>query len=79
MEKLKVSMDFACCLCGHSVSVTVQCEGKSLTELSPGVATVNVPCPTCHKVNQLKFEPSGAVLDVTPYQSYYHRLEPSLN
>ena len=31
MVEVKVTLDFACCACDHSVSVTVKCTGKGLT------------------------------------------------
>ena len=79
MLELKVILDFACCICGQSVSVTVKCAGKGLTAGARTVAAVNVPCPDCHNVNQLYFEPSGTVRAVAPYRSHNYSLEPSLN
>jgi hypothetical protein len=79
MMELKVTLDFACCVCQHSVSVTLKCEGKGLIAGSRTVATVTVPCPTCNSINQLYFEPSGTIRDVVPYRSPCRSLEPSLN
>lgn len=79
MMELKVVLDFACCHCEHSVSVTVKCEGKGLTASSRAVAAVTVPCPTCNGVNQLYFEPNGTVRAVAPYKAPRHCPEPSLN
>jgi len=79
MTELQVVLDFACCSCGHSVSVTVRCAGKGLDAGMGTVAAVNVPCPTCGNINQLSFEPSGAVRDVCPYRSRCRSLAPSIN
>jgi hypothetical protein len=77
--ELKVTLDFICCACGQSVTVTVRCAGKGLAAGSRTVAAVNVPCPTCGRVNQLYFEPSGTVRAVAPYSDPRPRLEPSVN
>ena len=66
MMELQVILDFACCACQEPVSVTVKCAGKGLANAGRCVATVPVPCPTCHAVNQLYFEPNGTVRAVTP-------------
>jgi hypothetical protein len=68
MEKLRVTMDFACCGCDEPVSVTVQCQGEGLAGKAASlVASVNIPCPSCGQVNQLFFEPCGRVRSVRPY------------
>jgi hypothetical protein len=74
-----VVLDFACCLCQQSVSVTVKCAGKGLTAGSQAVAAVKVPCPNCGSVNQLYFEPSGTVRAVSPCPTTRPVPEPSLN
>jgi phage FluMu protein Com len=79
MIELKVNLDFACCACDHSVSVTVKCAGKGLSALARTVAAVNVPCPTCGSVNQLHFEPNGTVHAVAPYPAARPLPEPSIN
>jgi hypothetical protein len=79
VRELKVSMDFLCCACEQTVSVTVRCRGKGLTAYSRTVAAVNVPCPTCGRVNQLYFEPSGTVRAVSSYSDPRPLLEPSVN
>ena len=79
MLELQVVLDFACCNCEHSVSVTVKCEGKGLEAGDQTVAAVNVPCPTCGSVNQLYFEPRGTVRAVAPYKAPRHMPEPSIN
>ena len=60
------------------VKVTVRCKGDGL--ISRPDATVNVPCPTCGAVNQVIFDASGEVRDVTLHGGSTLRfLEPSLN
>jgi hypothetical protein len=78
MVELQLILDFACCHCEQSVSVTVKCAGKGLTANTRAVATVQVPCPTCGQTSQLYFEPSGTVRDVFPARTS-RRLEPSIN
>ncbi len=78
MLELKVTLDFACCVCGHTVNVTLKCAGKGLLAGARTVAAVNVPCPTCNSINQLFFEPCGTVRGVAPVPAR-HVPEPSLN
>jgi len=79
MMELNATLDFACCGCEQPVSVTVQCKGDCLgQEGGGGVAKVLVPCPSCGRVNQLLFEPGGAVRSVRPYVCYYMLPEPSV-
>jgi hypothetical protein len=80
MMELRVTLDFACCGCEQSVNVTVQCSGQGLAGEAGGPPlAVNVPCPTCGQVNQLFFEPSGAVRAVRPYSCFRLVPEPSVN
>jgi hypothetical protein len=80
MMDLQLTLDFACCGCDESVSVTVRCQGKGLMGGAvQSVAAVNVPCPTCGQVNQLFFEPSGAVRTVRPYAGARSVPGPSVN
>jgi hypothetical protein len=81
MMELRVTLDFACCGCEQSVNVTVQCSGQGLAGAAGRpVVAVNVPCPTCGQVNQLFFEPNGAVRAVRPYPCVRLLLpEPSVN
>ena len=80
MMELRVTLDFACCGCEQSVAVTVQCSGQGLAgEVGGPELAVNVPCPTCGQVNQLSFEPSGAVRAVRPYPCFRFVPEPSVN
>jgi len=79
MMELKVILDFACCGCQESVSVTVKCAGKGLAGAGRSVASVRVPCPSCSTINQLYFEPSGTVRAVTPITGPRSMPEPSIN
>jgi phage FluMu protein Com len=66
MTELNVTLEFACCDCEETITVTVRCTGEGLARKA-GAATVNVPCPTCGQVNQLYFEPNGTVRSVQLY------------
>ena len=80
MTELHVTLDFTCCDCDEPVSVTVLCRDKGSGSPPPGgVVAVNVPCPTCGQVNQLFFEPGGAVRAVRPYPCFRFVPEPSVN
>jgi hypothetical protein len=79
MNQVEVILDFACCICDHPVSVTVNCSGKGLEAESPPVAAAYVPCPNCGYVNQLSFEPNGTVRDVVPHRGLRWLPEPSRN
>jgi len=79
MTELQVILDFACCSCDGSLSVTVKCAGKGLSAGSRAVAAVNVPCPHCNGINKLYFEPNGTVRAVAPHSGMCHVPEPSLN
>jgi len=77
--ELTVTLDFACCSCTAPVSVTVHCTGKGLAgDQAHTIASVSIPCPDCHAINQLYFTPTGQVHSVKPYPGW--RLPtPSLN
>lgn len=79
MMELKLNLDFACCHCGQSVGVTVQCSGMLLGGPDPSCAQVSVPCPGCGQANQLSFEPTGNVRAVRAYGHSQLVPEPSLN
>ena len=79
MLELNVDLDFACCSCGCSLSVTLKCAGKGLADGAHAVAAVKVPCPTCGHVNQVYFEPSGTIHAVLPDRGRRVIPEPSLN
>ncbi len=80
MMELTVNLEFACCGCEQPVGVTVQCSGKGLYPEGEGaLAAVKIPCPTCGQINQLCFEPSGAVRSVRPYPCFRVVPEPSVN
>jgi len=79
MMELKVSLEFDCCNCTQPVGVTLKCQGKGLMTGHRSVATVKIPCPGCHAMNQLFFEPSGVVRAVSPCNYSLRVPEPSLN
>jgi hypothetical protein len=80
MVKLLVQLDFACCCCNETISLTVQCEGKGLTDRRRPVAAFEMQCPECREWNQVYFEPNGgAVLRVDPTLETRQRLQPSMN
>ena len=57
MMELQLVLDFACCSCNHTLSVSLKCSGKGLAAGGRSVAAVKVPCPTCNGMNELYFEP----------------------
>jgi hypothetical protein len=75
---LHISLDFVCCVCGHSLGATLRCEGAGLAADNP-VASVKIPCPTCGGYNQVFFSPDGTLLRVERDRSYYHLPEPCQN
>jgi hypothetical protein len=78
MLALQVRLDFTCCLCGHAVGVTLQCEGQGL--LGNPLTSVKVPCPTCGENNQVFFTPEdGRLHRVLRERVYWHIPEPSRN
>ncbi len=79
MMELQMTLEFACCVCSDPVSVTVKCEGKGLWQTGRAVATVSVPCPNCHQVNQVSFDRDGVVMDVGLCRALRLLPEPSLN
>jgi hypothetical protein len=80
MTESQVTIGFSCYYCEEPVSVTVLCQRKGDgAESFGGVATVNVPCPTCGEVNQVFFEPSGSLRGVRPYRPRLRLPVPSVN
>jgi hypothetical protein len=80
MTELQVTLDFTCYDCEEPVSVTVLCQGKGQGPMVfGGVASVNVPCPTCGQVNQVFFEPSGTLRGVRPFRQRLALPVPSIN
>jgi hypothetical protein len=78
--ELKLTLDFACCLCDEPVHVTVQCKGKGFgSEDAQALAAVNIPCPSCGQINQLFFAPCGTVRSVRPYAFPWPQVLPSVN
>jgi len=79
MIALLVELVFTCCKCGNEVGVKLKCEGKGLAEGGDQIAAVMVPCPHCHSINQVLFEPSGTVRAVRPCRATCGTPAPSLN
>lgn len=80
MMEVNVVLDYQCCACDQPVSVTLTCAGKNLSASPNVVAAVNVPCPTCGRVHQLLFEPTGNIVRaVRPYHPSRTEYRPSLN
>lgn len=79
MIEMLVDLDFACCACFGSLSVTVKCSGKGLIHAGQALAAVSVPCPHCHAINQLQFDPQGIVHAVQPVSPRNRLPTPSIN
>lgn len=80
MMELNATLDFACCGCDESVSVTVQCKGDSLWQDSrESLAKVLVPCPGCGQINQVLFDHTGTIRSVQEHMFRYRIPEPSIN
>jgi hypothetical protein len=81
-QVLCLTLDFDCCVCSGPVAVTVRCSGNGFTgetEGEPQVAATSVPCPGCGQVNQLFFEPTGAIRAVKPFRCFRPLPVPSVN
>jgi hypothetical protein len=75
---LHLDLDFACCICGKAMGVTLRCDGVGLMADKP-VAAVKVPCPTCGECNQLYFSPDGTLHGVERERIRYRLPEPCPN
>lgn len=62
MLQLEVMLDWVCCACGRSMGATLRCEGLGLADKG-AKALVKVPCPSCHKNNQVIFTPDEGTLE----------------
>lgn len=78
MQDMLVVLDFPCGSCGQDVNVTVKCSGTGLV-LRSMAAAFSVACPTCTVVNQVVFEPTGRVHQVTAARGIGSCWEPSAN
>jgi len=78
MTELEVSLDFACRACDGPVGVTVRCAGDALRLTTKVAAAVAVPCPNCGTVNDVTFDPDGAVHSVAARYPA-RNVEPSRN
>jgi len=80
MKEVRLTLGFGCCLCGQPITVTLDCSGPIHgADPSRLVAKVGIPCPDCHRVNLLYFDPTGTVHAVEPYREQRLAPEPSLN
>ncbi len=79
MLALKVVLDFACCICGHDMGVTLKCEGQGLKKGLNTPAYIKIACPTCGHHNVIHFTPGGDLLGVMPDRKRPRIPEPSLN
>jgi hypothetical protein len=78
MLALLLRLDFSCCLCGHTVHVTLRCEGQGVAE-NP-LTTITLTCPTCSGHNQIEFTPEDGLLHRVRRQRRYEGIpEPSWN
>lgn len=78
MLELEVILDFSCCICCHSMGVTLHCAGKGLAAGRKARAAATIPCPACGSVNRVVFAPDGTLHHVMPFESS-GLPEPSLN
>jgi len=78
MQDMLVVLDFPCGSCGQDVNVTVKCSGNGLV-LRSTAAAFSVACPMCTVVNEVVFEPTGRVHQVTPLRGFGSCWEPSVN
>jgi len=79
---VQLTLDFDCCGCGAAAGVTVKCGGQGFTtetDNATRVASTSVPCPACGLVNQLFFDPTGAVHSVKPLRCFRPLPTPSVN
>jgi hypothetical protein len=77
--EIKVTLAFECTSCTEPVRVKLKCSGPGLLTGGERRATVNVPCPSCGAITYVEFEPTGAVVAVTPVGQRRPILEPSIN
>jgi hypothetical protein len=79
MVETEVVIEFLCCHCCHEVIARLKCSGNGVAKGPHAIAGVPLRCPTCHQVNQVCFELSGLVLQVSGERRGQPLLEPSLN
>jgi len=78
-QEVRLSLEFACCGCGGTVNVTIQCGGPGLADAENSVVSTTVPCAHCGLLNQLFFETSGEVTSVRPCRYFRPMPTPSAN
>lgn len=74
---MEIDLNFACCACGGTMGVTVNCSGSAAGAIA--VASVKVPCPSCGSIIRVAFAPDGTLHDVATQCGYWQCPEPSLN
>jgi len=78
LQELNVAFDFPCCVCRHTVGVTLKCAGKGLAAPN-NLASVKIPCPTCNSINHVFFAANGTLHHVAPERKALAIPEPSCN
>lgn len=79
--ELQLTLTFACCYCGNTLTATLACKGAGLdAPAEERTAAVNVPCPGCNAVCQLLFDPvARTIVQVRPFVPSQAIPEPSRN
>ena len=78
MTELLVCLEFACHACRRPIELTVKCEGAVLALTTKVMTDVTIPCPNCHRLIDVTFDPEGQVYQVACHVA--PRLpQPSLN
>lgn len=80
LMEVRLMLEFACCHCHQPVEVTVDCRGPMQSPDPSRIRmAVVIPCPDCHGINQVYFDPGGTVHAVEPNRTPRPTYEPSLN
>ncbi len=79
MLEVEVILDFACCLCGRDMGVTLHCAGQGLKGCSQVLASAKVPCPCCSGINEIFFTPDGTLHHVAVHREPFQVPLPSAN
>ena len=66
MLEVELRFDFACCLCGNNMGVTLHCAGPGLAPGQSKMAAIKAPCPTCGDNNLITFTTDGRLHHVRP-------------
>ncbi len=66
MLEVDIVLQWDCCSCASPIRTSLRCEGAGLAD-EDAKAMVKVPCPWCHKNNQVIFTPEdGDLYEVFP-------------